>query len=281
MKKCIITQCMFCDHSRFQEVFEYKQPPIGETDFGLLKSDLYYRKIISCMICGHFYSTGHMDLSTLYSSEYNTSTYKNADGMYNALQRIIHLDPEKSDNIGRCNRIEEFLRHRNVAKQRDSYKILDVGSGLGIFPYVMSKRGYQVTALDPDPQAVRHIEDYVNVPTLCGNFFEVTPLEDYDLIVFNKVLEHVENPIAMLHRAVSFLKKDGLFYVELPDGETAKNIGAEREEFSIDHLHVFSFVSISLLAARVGLSALEIERLQEPSTKFTLRAFFGNSSDIK
>ena len=58
MKKCIITQCMFCDHSRFQEVFEYKQPPIGETDFGLLKSDLYYRKIISCMICGHFYSTG-------------------------------------------------------------------------------------------------------------------------------------------------------------------------------------------------------------------------------
>ncbi len=279
MKKRTITQCMFCDHSRFLDVFEYKQPPIGETGFGLLKLDQYYRKIIVCEVCGHFYSTHHMDLSVFYSDEYNKSTYNNLDGMRQAFERIIHFDSVKSDNMGRCNRIEAFLHQRNVAQKRGSYKILDVGSGLGVFPYVMSQRGYHVTALDPDPKAIQHIKTHVKVPTLCGDFFEITPAECYDLIVFNKVLEHVEQPIDMLTRAASFLKPDGFLYVELPDGEIAKTAGADREEFYIDHLHVFSFASITLLAARVGFSALEIERLQEPSTKFTLRAFLSRRDE--
>lgn len=273
MKKRLITKCMFCDHSSFQEVFEYKEPPEGETVFSFLESGTYHRKIIACGICGHFYSTHQMDLSVLYSGEYVKSTYKNMDGMLRTFERIIQLDPAKSDNTGRCDHIESFLRQRDSKRKPDNYKILDIGSGLGVFPYVMAKRGYSVTALDPDPKAIEHIQKHVMVTTLCGNFFEIMPKERYDIITFNKVLEHVENPIGMLCRAASFLNKGGIFYVELPDGEMAKNEGAGREEFFIDHLHVFSFISTALLAFRTAFVALQIERLREPSNKFTLRAF--------
>ena len=46
-----------------------------------------------------------------------------------------------------------------------------------------------------------------------------------------------------------------------------------REEFFIDHVHVFSTPPVVLLAERAGFRVAEVQRLREPSTKFTLRAF--------
>jgi len=273
MRKRIITSCMFCNGTRFREVFEFTEPPKGETNFGLLVFGTYHRKIIVCETCGHFYSTHQMNLSAFYSGEYNNSTYQSADGMRQSFNRIIGLDPIKSDNTARCNRIESFLRQRNTERKASSYKVLDVGSGLGVFPYVMAQRGYSVTALDPDPRAIEQIRSHAKVPCLCSEFSEVTSPVDFDLITFNKVLEHVEDPVAMLRKAVGFLNNGGVVYVELPDGELAQDEGGGREEFFIDHLHVFSFASIALLAHRAGFAAIQIERLREPSNKFTLRAF--------
>lgn len=59
----------------------------------------------------------------------------------------------------------------------------------------------------------------------------------------------------------------------------AKNEGSEREEFFVDHLHVFSFNSISLLASRTNLKTLLVDRLREPSSKFTLRAFLSKENN--
>jgi 2-polyprenyl-3-methyl-5-hydroxy-6-metoxy-1,4-benzoquinol methylase len=101
----------------------------------------------------------------------------------------------------------------------------------------------------------------------------VEDIGEYDVITFNKVLEHVEQPIEMLKKAKSFLNKNGFIYVEVPDGEMAAMEGKEREEFFIDHIHVFSFTSLSLLIQKSWLLPLVIERLKEPSTKYTIRAF--------
>jgi hypothetical protein len=92
-------------------------------------------------------------------------------------------------------------------------------------------------------------------------------------VTFNKVLEHVEDPVALLAKAAELLEPQGFVYAEVPDGEAAAVEGPGREEFFIEHHHVFSPASLALTAARAGLSALAIERLREPSTKFTLRAF--------
>jgi hypothetical protein len=67
-------------------------------------------------------------------------------------------------------------------------------------------------------------------------------------------------------------------YVELPDGEAAAADGAEREEFFIEHSHVFSMSSLCLLARQAGFSADCIERVHEPSTKYTLRAFLRSAA---
>jgi hypothetical protein len=78
----------------------------------------------------------------------------------------------------------------------------------------------------------------------------------------------------MLKECIGYLQDDGVLYVEVPDGEMASQVGKEREEFFIDHFHMFSFTSLALLGEKAGLVPVHIERLQEPSTKYTLRAFF-------
>jgi hypothetical protein len=77
----------------------------------------------------------------------------------------------------------------------------------------------------------------------------------------------------MLKRAHQCISPGGLVYLEVPDGEMASLCGKEREEFFIEHLHIFSFVSLAMLIKKAGFEPLLIERLVEPSSKFTLRAF--------
>ena len=54
-----------------------------------------------------------------------------------------------------------------------------------------------------------------------------------------------------------------------------------REEFFIEHYHAFSLASIGLLIEKAGLTILSIERLREPSGKYTLRAFCKNSGNSR
>lgn len=249
--------------------FEYCTPPAGETRFDL-SSQAYRRAYLCCAACGHWYSDNAMDLSNLYSGAYVESTY--GDGMRSMFERIVNLPTERSDNAGRAACVIEFASGR-FAQERKPH-LLDIGSGLGVFAYRMKQAGWHCTALDPDPQAAAHSRDVVGVEAVVGDFFQV-PLDclgKFDVVTFNKVLEHVRDPVAMLSRSIELLVPDGFVYVEVPD-VAAADAGPGREEFFIEHLHVFSPASLTMLVERAGFSVARIERLREPSSKYTLRAF--------
>lgn len=268
LRKCL------CGGTRWTTVFTYTAPPGGETLFPFNTLGRYYREILRCTSCGHFISVSDMDVSSLYTEAYVSSTYGD-EGIKRDFHRIISLPPEKSDNVGRVRRVVVFARRwfRNECLSRKP-RILDVGSGLCVFLYLMKQEGWNCTALDPDPRMVRHAQKTVGVPAVCGDFMKTDNLGTFDAITFNKVLEHVADPVAMLARSRRFLRRGGFVYLEVPDGEAAAGDGPEREEFFIEHLHVFSPESIGVLASKAGFVPVQIERLREPSTKYTLRGFF-------
>lgn len=256
--------CPMCGAFRLERWHKYQAPPDGETRFDL-RGGSYDRDVMRCAGCGHFVAATELDLSHLYERDYVDSTY--GDRMAAAYERVMDLAPERSDNAARVARIVDELGDRG--------SVLDVGSGLGVFPVRMQEAGWTVTALDPDARACAHLRSRIGATTIQADFLEAD-LESrgkFDLITFNKVLEHVDDPMAMLSRAVSLLREGGAVYVELPDGESAAEVGPSREEFFIEHLQVYSMASIALLIERSGLRARRIERLREPSTKFTLFAF--------
>ena len=256
-----------CGGEDFAEVFRYDSPPDGETRFDF--EGEYQRDVFRCGPCGHFVSLHGMNLDSLYTSQYVSSTYGD-DGLRRAYERIIGLDPSTSDNVARVAGVVQFAR----AVGLDGHPtLLDVGSGLCVFPRGMKAVGWECTAVDPDARAVAHARDTVGVNAVCGDFMEVRDLGQYDAVTFNKVLEHVKDPVAMLAKAADFLGEGGFVYVEVPDGEAAVHDGPGREEFFVEHWHVFSPSSLAAMASRAGFSIRQIESLREPSDKYTLRAF--------
>jgi SAM-dependent methyltransferase len=180
------------------------------------------------------------------------------------------LPPERSDNVGRVARVNEYAVAHLPPGARS---VLDVGSGLCVFLARMKQAGWQCTALDPDERAARHARETAGVAAIQGSLPLAQPAQ-HDVVTFNKVLEHVEDPIALLAHARPLVRDHGFVYIELPDGEAAaREEGFGREEFFVEHFHVFSLASVSCLAERAGFEARTVERLREPSGKFTLRAF--------
>lgn len=258
-----------CDKRFLGTSIQFDERPRDETAFNLA-DQTYSRCYDRCAICGHWFSRHDLDLSALYSEEYVTSTYADAEGMASRFRRIMDLPVSKSDN---ANRVARILK---LTGGQAGLRLLDVGAGLGVFPAAMKAAGWIVLAVERDPRTVKHLRDVVGVTAIGEDLSFLAPENTgpFELISFNKVLEHVENPLAMLIHAKSLLAEAGSVYVEVPDGEQAAVGGrfSEREEFFIEHHHVFSMASLSMLAERAGLVATVVERLEEPSGKFTLWA---------
>jgi SAM-dependent methyltransferase len=260
-----------CRGGFVEPAFVYDSPPAGETRFNL-GAKAYLRRYDRCTVCEHWFGTHELNLSDLYGRSYVEATYGGSEGMRARFEKIMALPPERSDNRQRVARVLRFAasRTRTPARQR----LLDVGAGLGVFPAAMKASGWQVTALEPDTRTVAHLREVVGVTAAAADLVELAPetFGRFDAVSFNKVLEHVEDPIALLHAGAAFLDDDGFVYIELPDVAAAVD-GPGREEFFVEHHHVFSSVSVPMLAQRAGLSLALLERLREPSGKYSLCAF--------
>ena len=270
--------CRFCGSLDKEVLFDLRKRPERETRFPSIEKQAYRRQIQRCRGCGHCESVCSMDVSGMYCSEYVNATYADADGLRRNFDRIIGLPASRSDNAARvqrvCNFADEFL---DRGQER---RLLDIGSGLAVFPYAMKQRGWKCTALDPDPRAAEHARATAGVESICADFMTGSLDGKYPLITLNKVLEHVPDPVAMAERASGLLDVPGFLYVEVPDAEAAASGGPEREEFYIEHLHIFTSASLKLLLEKLGLSATHIHRLREPSGKFTLFGFISYNKHL-
>jgi len=259
-----------CAGVHARPAFTYDERPDGETPIDF--DGAYRCAYLHCAVCGHWFARHDIDMSGLYAGAYVGATY--GERMRASFDRIMGLAPERSDNAGRVRRVLAFAGSHLPRLDR-SVRLIDIGSGLAVFPARMREAGWECAALDPDKSAADHAREVTGVEAVVGDFLTMDfgSFARFDVVSFNKVLEHVEAPVAMLRRAADLLHRHGFVYVEVPDGDAAAGEGPGREEFFIEHHHVFSPGSLALVAARAGFGPIAIERLREPSGKFTLRAF--------
>jgi len=260
-------RCEACDGDHWQLVASFSAPPPGENAFG---ASAYCRRLWRCGNCGHFVNRHDHDLSRLYSSAYAEASY-DGDRRAERFRSILALPPERSDNHGRAAAIMAFASDMGLSA---SPRLLDVGSGMAVFPAVMRKAGWRVTAVDPDPANARQARELADAEAITGEFSTLQFEAEFDVVTLNKVLEHVVERRAMLIKAAGLLSSPaGFLYVEVPDGEAALDEGPGRQEFFLEHYCAYSPASLALVAARAGLRLRRLDRLREPSGKFTLRAF--------
>lgn len=264
-------RCYLCDSANLTLIADIKQKPEGETDFGIPPED-YRRLIYQCQDCSVYCNVHNYITEGFYAGRYNEATYNRQ--IHDKYREIRNLPRERSDNKHRVERVANFIDRLGLP--REQVRILDVGSGLGVFPAELKDLGFSCYCIDPDAAAIEHALQNVKVDGAhVGTLDDFESEQKFDLITFNKVLEHVKEPLRYLKKAKDFLTDRGIIYVELPDSDGARQHGdaAERQEFSIEHCTIFNKASLIFLAQEAGFDCLEVTSIHEPSDKFTVYGF--------
>jgi 2-polyprenyl-3-methyl-5-hydroxy-6-metoxy-1,4-benzoquinol methylase len=278
MPKLILNKpCTLCGALDARHCVTLNKKPACETDYGIPPQN-YTRNIFQCNNCDVFFNNQDLLPDSFYQGDYNDRTYGER---WNArFEFIMSLPFEKSDNKQRCARIHDFLLKKgNIPHQT---KVLDIGSGLGVFSAEMNNHNYLTHIVDPDQKSVEHALNVIGVREAWqGSVLEIDKYlgeKKFDFISLNKVLEHVPSPLHALSSLQAYLHDCGIVYVELPDGEAAEEFDStfESQEFCIEHLTVFGSKSISWLVENAGFTTLKIDRVHEPSGKFSIYAFLYN-----
>lgn len=106
----------------------------------------------------------------------------------------------------------------SVPYVRPEHKVLDVGSGRGVFQKYITCDHYQ--GLEFSEKAVELAkQDGINVQEVSIQDHAKTNPEFYDIVVSFQVLEHVENPNVFLESCLDCLKPGGTLIIAVPNND--------------------------------------------------------------
>lgn len=119
--------------------------------------------------------------------------------------------------------LEIFCKYALAASYAEGRRVLDVGGGVGYGSFLMAKFAEEVVYVDYSDAAV----DFVKTKW-CPNAPNLTALKGYamdvglepksfDVITFMDVVEHVDEPEALLREIAGLLKDDGVLIVTTPE----------------------------------------------------------------
>jgi SAM-dependent methyltransferase len=139
--------------------------------------------------------------------------------------------------------VSKVMPSRGAAKKR----LLDVGCGSGAFARLMSKRGYQAVGVEPFSLG-RPVEEE-NLRLVRAPLAEVArTLGRFDVITMWHVLEHVDDPKALLGEVGELLEEGGVLVVSVPNFESWQSEVFKGGWFHLDPpRHVTHFTRATLL----------------------------------
>jgi ubiquinone/menaquinone biosynthesis C-methylase UbiE len=132
--------------------------------------------------------------------------------------------------------------------------VLDVGTGSGIFAEAFSKRGIEITGIDPNPEMLKAAQEFVPTGTFLRGTVEEIPSKDksFDLVFLGHVLHESDDLIKALSESKRVAKRQ-IAILEWP---------YKQEESGPPLEHRLTTEEILIVAKQVGFSSVETIQLQ-------------------
>src|SRR5262245_54836341 len=130
--------------------------------------------------------------------------------------------PRSGDELVQQAAVWDLYKLEMLRKYVPTGRILDVGAGPGRFVSLARQAGYMADAVEMD-SACRELITTCIPDALAFERLESVPpgrKETYDAVTMWHVLEHLENPWAMVDAAIHCLKPGGLLAIAMPNPES-------------------------------------------------------------
>ena len=157
-------------------------------------------------------------------------------------------------------------------------RVIEFGCGPGHVTKVMQERGCRVTGLEIDPEAARQAEKFAEkvlvVDLDLDDYTAKLSGEEFDVVLFGDVLEHVRDPLALLRSARPLLRDGGFVVVSVPNIahiDVRLALLSGRFDYGdwglLDqtHLRFFTRESFERLVHEAGFRMVELRRVIVPA----------------
>ena len=157
-----------------------------------------------------------------------------------------------------------FQKRVNLISQlQKPGKVLEVGCSTGLLLSLLKKKGWEVEGVELSKKAAE-VARSRGIDAVVGTFEEFKTKNKYNLIIFNHVLEHLENPQDILEKAKFLLFSRGLILISLPNFDSFSasiQKGAWPLLLPEEHLWHFTPKSMRILLTKLGLKTIYEEEI--------------------
>lgn len=139
--------------------------------------------------------------------------------------------------------------------------LLEIGCGGGRMLQAMQSKGWQVSGLDFDQDAVSNAQEKgLNVHH--GDLLSLDlPASSFDAVVMSHVIEHLPDPLAVLQRSFELLKPGGQLVIITPNIAGGLHRAFRQDWRGLEpprHLTIFSGGSLDRLVRRAGFGNVNV-----------------------
>jgi len=224
--------------------------------------EFWEREQIAMSHVAHCYVRMREDMGGLYKEFLKSEQYPNTS--FEAVNQAIYNQPEVMDyhmhgltlaqflwpdQYERFHFFSRFLENVDL----DIRRYLEVGAGHGLYlleavRIIGSKAHYDVVDISPTSiDMSKSLIQQSGINFYLKNIFDMNPDEKYDLITMGELVEHLEDPLAMLKKAGDLLTESGMIYLTTPANAPM-----------IDHIYLFkNAAEIRALVHEAGLEIIE------------------------
>ena len=169
-------------------------------------------------------------------------------------------------------------RKASLTRYKQAGTLLDLGCSSGAFLEFISGESWKLYGVEMSAEEAKTAQERSKAQVFVGDILDASfPPESFDAITCFDVLEHLYEPHQVMVRVSEWLKPGGLFYVLVPnvDSAEARAFGSYWHGLELPrHLFHYSPGSLKFLAESAGLREVSLETRRNPAVGTSLRYVF-------